>query len=158
MRKKIVFILFGLFVGLMTLYIHEARESMEPVTVATSQTVYGTYQTETEMPEAIPEQPEQFTPIDIELDAELQEWIYNYCLILKLSPALVMAVIERESQCDTNALGDAGEAIGLMQIQVRWHKERMQALGITELTDSKQNITVGVDYLLELFKTNPEVE
>lgn len=157
MKEKTLFILFGLFVSLMTLYIHEARESIEPV-VATSQPLYRIYQIETEMPEAAPEQPEEFTPADVELDAELQEWIYNYCMERKISPALVMAVIEKESQCDINAMGDAGEAIGLMQIQVRWHKERMQALEATELTDSRQNITVGVDYLLELFKTNPEVE
>lgn len=150
MREKIIFLVFGLFVSLMTLYIHEARESIEPV-VVTSQPLYRIYQIETEMPEAAPEQPEEFTPADVELDAELQEWIYNYCMERKISPALVMAVIEKESQCDINAMGDAGEAIGLMQIQVRWHKERMQALEATELTDSRRNITVGVDYLLELW-------
>lgn len=145
-----IFILYGLFVSLMTLYIHETRENMEPVTVATSQTVYGTYQTETEMPEAIPEQLEQFIPADMELDAGLQEWIYRYCLDKKISPALVMAMIEKESSCNTAAVGDNGEAVGLMQIQSRWNKERMQELEVTDLTEERQNITVGVDYLLEL--------
>lgn len=158
MKEKIIFILYGLFVSLMTLYIHETRENMEPVTVATSQTVYGTYQTETEMPEAMPEQPEQFIPADMELDAGLQGWIYRYCLDKKISPALVMAVIEKESNCDTDAVGDGGEAIGLMQIQSRWHTERMQEAGVTDLTDAEQNIMIGVDYLLELFRTNPEAE
>lgn len=160
MREKIIFLAFGLFISLMTLHIYTKRENTEPVTVATSQPECRIYQIETETPEVEPVQLPQkkFTPIDIELDAELQYWIYNYCLDLKISPALVLAVIERESNYNINAVGDNGEAIGLMQIQSQWHIERMQELGITDLTDSKQNIIVGVNYLLELFRKNPEAE
>ena len=37
-----------------------------------------------------------------------------------------------------------------MQIQERWHKDRMKRLGVTNLYDSEQNITVGCDILSEL--------
>jgi hypothetical protein len=37
-----------------------------------------------------------------------------------------------------------------MQIQERWHKERLTRLGITNLYDPEQNVTVGCDILSEL--------
>lgn len=99
-----------------------------------------------------------FTPADIELDAELQQWIYDYCISKNISPSLVMAIIEKESDCDSGTVGDSGESIGLMQIQSKWHSERIEQLKVTNLEDPQQNIMVGVDYLLELFEMNPEVE
>lgn len=99
-----------------------------------------------------------FIPADIELDAELQQWIYNYCISKNISPSLVMAIIEKESDCDSSTVGDSGESIGLMQIQSKWHNERIEQLNVTNLKDPQQNIMVGVDYLLELFEMNPEVE
>lgn len=154
-KEKLIMLLFGAFVSLATLYISDAREKIEPLTIATSQEEKVViYQ---EVPE--PEQEKSFYPVEeIPLDAEMQEWIYNYCLDKKISPALVLAIIEKESSFESGAVGDGGEAIGLMQIQVRWHTERMEKLGITDLEDAKQNIQVGVDYLAELFQLNPEAE
>ena len=60
------------------------------------------------------------------------------------------ALIEEESGWLSSAEGDDGNSIGLMQIQERWHKERMKRLGVTNLYDSEQNITVGCDILSEL--------
>lgn len=67
-----------------------------------------------------------------------------------LDPQIVKALIEEESGWDASAEGDHGQSIGLMQIQPRWHKERMKRLGITNLYDSQQNVTVGCDILSEL--------
>ena len=39
--------------------------------------------------------------------------------------------------------------IGLMQIQPRWHSERMEQLGCTDLYDPYQNVTVGISILAE---------
>lgn len=67
-----------------------------------------------------------------------------------LNPDIVKALIEEESGWVASAEGDNGNSIGLMQIQERWHKERMKRLGVTSLYDPEQNITVGCDILSEL--------
>lgn len=68
----------------------------------------------------------------------------------RLNPDVVKALIEEESGWLSSAEGDNGESVGLMQIQERWHKDRMKRLGVTNLYDSEQNITVGCDILSEL--------
>lgn len=67
-----------------------------------------------------------------------------------LEPQIVKALIEEESGWCASAEGDNGQSIGLMQIQPRWHKERLTRLGITNLYDPEQNVTVGCDILAEL--------
>ena len=61
-----------------------------------------------------------------------------------------MIEIETQGTFDPETVGDDGDSIGLMQIQPYWHGERMRRLGVTDLTDAKQNILVGVDFLAEL--------
>lgn len=67
-----------------------------------------------------------------------------------LDSRIIKALIEEESGWVASAEGDNGNSIGLMQIQERWHKDRMKRLGVTNLYDSEQNITVGCDILSEL--------
>ena len=67
-----------------------------------------------------------------------------------LDSRIIKALIEEESGWAASAEGDNGNSIGLMQIQERWHKERMKRLGVKDLYDSDQNITVGCDILSEL--------
>ena len=67
-----------------------------------------------------------------------------------LDSRIVKALIEEESGWCESAEGDNGNSVGLMQIQERWHKERMKRLGVTDLYDPEQNITLGCDILSEL--------
>lgn len=67
-----------------------------------------------------------------------------------LDSRIIRALIEEESGWLASAEGDDRESIGLMQIQKRWHKERMKRLGVNDLYDPEQNITVGCDILSEL--------
>lgn len=67
-----------------------------------------------------------------------------------LNPNIIKALIEEESGWLTSVEGDNGNSVGLMQIQERWHKERMKRLGVTDLYDPEENITVGCDILSEL--------
>lgn len=95
---------------------------------------------------------------DVKLSTEMQQWIMSYSYERHISPFIVFAIIEKESDYDAEAVGDAGESIGLMQIQEKWHRERMEELGLSDLWDSQQNIQTGVDYLLELLDENPDME
>ena len=63
---------------------------------------------------------------DVKLSAEMQQWIMSYAFERHISPFIVFAIIEKESDYDADAVGDAGESIGLMQIQEKWHQERMK--------------------------------
>lgn len=87
----------------------------------------------------------------VPLDKELQNYIINQCHAKGIDPAVIMAMIDRESDYDPSNMGDGGRAYGLMQIHPRWHSERMQRLGCTELLDPYHNVTVGIDYLAELY-------
>ena len=81
---------------------------------------------------------------------EYQEYIYEISSEYCICPEFVMAIVERESTGRANAKN--GTCTGLMQVSSKWHKDRMERLGVTDLYDPYSNILVGVDYLLELFE------
>lgn len=104
----------------------------------------------------IPEPVEELEPepvvtyFDIPLDEDLQDHIFAECEKYEIGPAVVVAMIERESRFNADAIGDNGRSFGLMQIQEKWHRDRMKKLGCTDLLDPYQNVTVGIDFLAEL--------
>lgn len=61
-----------------------------------------------------------------------------------------MAIAEAESGGNPNA--ENGSCKGLMQVSEKWHKDRMERLGATDLFDENGNILVATDYLYELFE------
>ena len=89
---------------------------------------------------------------DIPLTAEVQDHIFSLCEEKGIEPEIVFAMIWRESRYKADAIGDSGRASGLMQIHERWHSARMERLGATDLLDPIQNVTVGIDYLDELYR------
>lgn len=86
---------------------------------------------------------------DVPLDAELQFRIIGLCEERGIDPAIVMAMIWKESRFHADSVGDGGNSFGLMQVQPRWHTPRMEKLGCTDLLDPHQNVVVGIDYLAE---------
>lgn len=86
----------------------------------------------------------------VPLETEIQRKIKELCAAEGLDPTVILAMIDVESSFDAKAMGDGGNSYGLMQIQPRWHSERMEALGVVDLLDPKQNVTVGIDILAEL--------
>lgn len=88
---------------------------------------------------------------DVPLDNAVQDHIFALCEGSEIDPSIVVAMISVESTYKADAIGDRGRAFGLMQIQPRWHKERIEQLGVTDLLDPYQNITVGFNFLHELY-------
>ena len=86
----------------------------------------------------------------VPLDQDLQDYIIRECDAKGIDPAIVMAMIDRESEYKADTIGDNGNSFGLMQIQPKWHTERMERLGCTDLLDPYHNVRVGVDYLCEM--------
>lgn len=90
----------------------------------------------------------------IPLSARFQSWIDKKCVEKGISTNVVMGVIKKESNFRIKAMGDNGEAYGLMQIQQKWHRKRMNKVGAEDLLNCYDNVHVGIDYLAELYKDN----
>lgn len=65
-----------------------------------------------------------------------------------ISPKLIKAIIEVESGGNANAIGDDGNSLGLMQIQPRYHSQRLKEG--ESLLDPKVNVRVGCEILSEI--------
>lgn len=148
MRLKIVFVALLIliaFAGCLRVE-PQAEVRQEQTTTAEQQTTTAIVEVETE---TVAEP--TYNLCDIPLDAELQIWVFDYCKDKKLNPYLIFAMCERESQYKADAVGDSGRSLGIMQIQEQWHQERMDRLGCTDLLNPYQNVTVGIDILIDLY-------
>ena len=90
--------------------------------------------------------PDPVTVTELETDSHIDKMAKRY----GLNPNIIKALIEEESGWCESAEGDNGNSVGLMQIQEHWHKERMKRLGVTNLYNPEENVTVGCDILSEL--------
>lgn len=88
----------------------------------------------------------------VPLNINLQYYVHNLCKSEGIDPTIVFGMISKESNYDATMVGDNGDSIGLMQVQSKWHEDRMERLGVTDLTDPFQNVSVGIDYLTDLMK------
>ena len=84
------------------------------------------------------------------LEMQVQLDISDICTNYGIDASLVMAMIKVESNFNPDAIGDNGKSFGLMQIQKKWHTERMEDLNVDNLLDPVDNVLVGVDYLREM--------
>lgn len=86
---------------------------------------------------------------DVPLDGDTQAFLRAACEETGIPYELALAVIRQETEF-RNVVGDDGRSVGYMQVQQRWHEDRMARLGVTDLTDPYGNFRVGCDYLAEL--------
>lgn len=93
---------------------------------------------------------------DTYIKEEYQEYVYEVAGEYELDPELIIAMMETESSGRRKVVSSAG-CIGLMQVSPKWHKDRMERLGVTDLTDPYGNILVGCDFVAELFEKYGDV-
>ena len=86
-----------------------------------------------------------------------QDLLQTACAESGVDYALALAVIERETNF-RNIPGDDGASAGYMQVQKRWHQERMERLGVDDLMDPFGNFRVGCDFLAECLGRWPLAE
>ena len=101
----------------------------------------------------VPEVTEDVTAISfypVILDHDTQAFIIRSCERLNMDSAVIIAIIDQESDFNPECVGDNGDSVGLMQVQQQWHHERMDRLDVTDLMNPLQNVAVGMDYLAEL--------
>ena len=102
--------------------------------------------------EPMPEPMKTWVSYSVPLSDEIQRYVYELCQQYGVRPALVYAIIENESDYQTDALSSDGYDFGLMQIRSICHTERCVRLGAWNLFDAKSNVRVGIDYLAELLE------
>ena len=85
------------------------------------------------------------------LDAETQWEIFE--AVCGKDPdafCALMAIAKHETDFRADLAGDNGGSLGMFQINTKWHTDRMERLGVTDLTDPVQCAAVALDYLQEL--------
>lgn len=90
------------------------------------------------------------------MEQGLKQYIEEVCEEYNVCPDLVIAMAERESGLKYNARSSVG-CIGLLQIYPKYNRDRMKRLGVTDLTNPKQNALVAIDLIAELFDKYGEV-
>lgn len=91
---------------------------------------------------------EKQQPQKIHKEPSLDDHINNVSNKYGMDPFLIKSIIKQESNFNPECYYNG--CYGLMQINKRWHIQRMKKLGVTDLNDPYGNILVGVDYLKEL--------
>lgn len=100
---------------------------------------------------------EEVKYFDVPLPHDLQDFIFAECEKHNIAPAIIIAMIERESSFRAHVVGDGGESFGLMQIKEKYQKERMKRLGCTDLLNPFENVKVGIDIVAELKDKNSDL-
>ena len=95
---------------------------------------------------------------DPDIPDVIEEACITYGKQYGISPEFLEALIWQESRYIADVVSDDGNCIGLCQINQKCHKKRMKRLGVTDLTDERQNIAVACDYLSELFAKSDDPE
>lgn len=94
---------------------------------------------------------DDFIPLDVPMDEELQEFVYYSCKVNNLDFPFVMALIATESNFDTDVISGTND-FGLMQINKINHEWLKETLGVTDILDPHQNIMSGIYILSNLNK------
>lgn len=96
--------------------------------------------------------PEEYSSRGGYFPEEVQRYTYCLCKQYGVRYSLIVAMIERESGYTYDCIGDDGQSMGYMQIWQSAHTDRMERLGVTDLTNPYQNIRVGVDFISEMIE------
>jgi soluble lytic murein transglycosylase-like protein len=153
-KNKIVNFAIGALIGtVISVYAANQRAEAEEVQIVKMTPIIGT--PVVKVVEVIEtDKPEYF---EVPLSHDIQDHIFEVCDEYGIAPALVIAMIAQESDFRAGEVGDDGSSTGLLQVQQKWHQERMDRLGCDNLLDPYQNITVAVDYIAELKDINPDL-
>ena len=98
-----------------------------------------------------------FIPLEVELDEELQEFIYCLSYGYNIDYAFVMGLIEAESNYQVDVVSSTND-YGLMQINTVNHEWLNEKLGVTDFLDPYQNTRSGIYILRNLFEKYEDPE
>lgn len=129
----VILVLIGATVGFLTGRF-TAPKKIETVTETVEVPIYDS--------EKLPEV-KDITYFDVPLSHSLQRYIYEVCVDENVPVTLVMAMIERESDFDQDAIGDT-EDYGLMQINKINHEMLKKEYRAADMLNPYQNVFCGI--------------
>lgn len=91
------------------------------------------------------------------LDYKTQMLLYGACLEFNVDYQLVLAMMDQETDF-RNIMGDGGDSYGYLQVQRKWHEDRMAELGVTDLMDPESNFRVACSFLRECLDRYGDLE
>lgn len=97
------------------------------------------------------ESPLEFTPLNVPMNEDLQEFIFYLSVGYNIDFTLVMAMIQQESSFQADVISTSND-YGLMQINEMNHPYLTEQLGITDFTEPHNNIRSGMFILRKLFE------
>lgn len=96
-----------------------------------------------------------FTPRELPIDEDLQEFIYMMCKDYSIDYALVLGLIETESSFRADIISQTND-YGLMQINQINHENLSNILGIEDFNDPYDNVRAGMFMLHNLFEKHKD--
>lgn len=95
---------------------------------------------------------EKINLYDPDIPEDIQDAAWKYGEEYNICPEFLIAVAKRESEFNPEAVN--GSCVGLMQVSLRWHTDRMERCQVTEeeMWTVDGSMHVAADYLAELFE------
>ena len=94
---------------------------------------------------------EKINLYDPDIPVDIQDAAWKYGELYNICPEFLIAVAKRESEFNPEAVN--GSCVGLMQVSLMWHTDRMERCHVTEeeMWTVDGSMHVAADYLAELF-------
>lgn len=146
-------ILIGTLAGFLIWHKTEPTGTEDPVQITDDTKTYGTADGRVFTGEVnwVGSDAPDFSPLDVDMDEDLQEYVFNLCYCYNIDWTLVMALIEKESQYQSNVVSKTDD-YGLMQINKSNFEWLTDVTGVTDFLNAKDNIRCGVFVLRKLFE------
>jgi len=148
LKLLFIILMFGLFIGFIVGYIITSND------YKTSIRKYGTVAATLENHDfnyLMTAAELGFVPLKVDMDIELQEYVYCLSYANNIDFAFVMGLIQTESNFKTDVVSKTND-YGLMQINKINHSWLSKELGINNFNDPYQNVRAGIYILRDLFE------
>lgn len=152
----LIFVLIGFAVGSAI-----NKPKVEAPTIETPETtetpeilIYGQYEGrifQGDLPQSWTGKNLNFVPLDVPMDARLQEYVFYLSEAYDIDFTFVMALIQHETNFEAGAISPTDD-YGLMQINSINHTYLAEELGITDFLDPYENVKAGMFILRKLFE------
>jgi hypothetical protein len=122
--------------------------------IVTKPLVYGLYDNQTFTKEVVIDWgngDRDFTPLNVPMSEEEQEFVYYLAVGYNIDFTLAMALIQHESSFQADVVSSTQD-YGLMQINQINHKYLTETIGVTDFLDPYQNIRAGMFTIRKLFE------
>lgn len=154
----IIFLAIGLLIGHIISYKDTGKQKSDKATVEALNekvVIYGKYEEQLVSGDVDWEVPNDFTPLDVNMNEDIQEFVYCICKSYDMDFTFVMAVIKNESNYQSDVKSNTGDW-GLMQINEQNFDWLSGVTGVTNYLNPYQNVIAGCYILHNLFEKYEE--